>query len=187
MSLDGSTSADGKWAGYSSPVDRQRMDQLRSECDGLLIGSQTLLRDNPNVHVKSNPEKSPVPVSICRSTTLDPALRFFHGPRKPIVFAAAAADANESAEWIVMPPGDITPTRILKVLEDRKIDRLLLEGGPTLARAFLRENLIDRIYLTIVPWVIYEHDTTELIEPKQFRLSSVERMDQEVFLQYDRP
>lgn len=144
------------------------------------------MRDNPNVHVKANPERSPVPISICRSLTLDPALRFFHGPRKPIVFTTSAPDADANAEWIVMQPGEITPVKIMKILADRKMHRLLLEGGPTLARAFLRENLIDRIYLTVVPWVIYEHEATELIEPKKFSLSSVEKLDQEVFLQYDR-
>ncbi|MCE9597679.1 MAG: dihydrofolate reductase family protein [Spirochaetia bacterium] len=186
MSLDGSTSSGGKWSGLSSPRDRQKMDELRAECDGLLIGARTIAVDNPNVNVKASPEKSPVPITICRSTILDPALRFFQGPRKPIVFTSKEPETRSNAEWIVTDSSKLTPVEIVQELSKRKVSRLLLEGGPTLARAFLNANLIDRMYLTIVPWVLFEHNASERIEPRNFKLTSVEQFDQEIFLQYDR-
>lgn len=68
--------------------------------------------------------------------------------------------------------------------------KILLEGGPKLNDLFFREDLIDEIFFTVVPWVFASFGEDRIITTtkphalKKFRLINVERRKDEVFLRY---
>lgn len=180
-SIDGCFSTGGPWTGLTSARDRLRMDELRRDCDALLIGPRTLATDNPNVHVKAEPDKSPLPVTILNSTTLDPGLRFFHGPRRALVFSRGE-NPGFACDWTELK--DTEPRSIAAALAQRGIRRLLLEGGPTLARAFFEARLIDRVFITVIPWML--GGVSASFPDERFRLKSCLRQEEEVFLEYEK-
>ncbi len=182
MTLDGSVKdASGSWK--PSKDDRLRMDEIRAQCDALLIGTGTLIADNPNVFVKHAPEKSPLPVLLLRNTLPDPGLRIFRGVRRPLILSRQNP-GEYPADWLQCDP---EPDQVLRALSARGIERLLLEGGPHLASSFLSADLIDRFFLTIVPRLAASAEREVRIAariPMQFRLESVERRGDDVFLEY---
>jgi 2,5-diamino-6-(ribosylamino)-4(3H)-pyrimidinone 5'-phosphate reductase len=160
------------------------MDELRAECDGLIIGPRTLAIDNPNVIVKAKPEASPVPITICNNTVLLPDLRFFHGPRKALVFSVRPPQTLP-CEWV--QTSDTEVQTILQNLADRGFKRVLLEGGATLASAFFAADRIDRFFLTIVPWALGgSHSSLAAFTARRYALIECRQEDQEVFLEYKR-
>lgn len=73
--------------------------------------------------------------------------------------------------------------------------KVLVEGGPTLLASFLKEDLLDEIFLTIAPKIFgSSKDTLTLVESylfppskiKKFKLISVKKIKDEVFLRYGR-
>lgn len=72
----------------------------------------------------------------------------------------------------------------------KKQKKILLEGGPRINNLFLRENLVDEIYFTLIPWIFGISGEDRIIttqgEPlmKKFRLINIERRDDEVFFRY---
>lgn len=158
------------------------MDELRAQCDGLIIGPHTLLVDNPSVIVKANPESSPVPITICRQTKLPADLRFFQGPRRAIVFCKEPQE-NTDCEWVQSP--DLEVDTILGALAGRGLKRVLLEGGATLAAAFFSADRIDRYFVTIVPWLLGgSHGGSASFAARRYALIECRQEGGEVFLEY---
>src|SRR5580704_10754069 len=81
----------------SNAADFDRVDQVRAESDAIMIGAETLRRDNPRLLVKSPERRAdrelrglppyPLKVTLTASGNLDPELRFWHHGGDKLVYA----------------------------------------------------------------------------------------------------
>lgn len=201
MTLDGKVMRpDGRWYGLSSKADRRRMDVYRAEADALIVGRNSVEKDNPVLRLADG--RSPVPVMICR-TALPPSDRHvFRDAPGTLVFAPPGlVDAAEKArgwEGVEFVPRTIAELSIRSVLEElyrRGYRNVLLEGGPALNHSFFTDDLVDTIHLTLVPFLIGQKDLPAVVDgPAPFPdfagrawdLEKCERIENEVFLTYGR-
>jgi diaminohydroxyphosphoribosylaminopyrimidine deaminase/5-amino-6-(5-phosphoribosylamino)uracil reductase len=127
--LDGrSAAADGTSQWITGPEARADVHVLRSQVDAILVGVGTVLADDPSLTTRPDPGHQPLRVVLDR-----------HG-RTP-------ADAKVHDALIT---GADLP-EVLKDLHDRGVVSVLLEGGPTLAGAFLQAGLVDRVVAYLAP------------------------------------
>ncbi|MFC7616489.1 RibD family protein [Actinokineospora soli] len=91
----------------SSAEDFDRVDQLRAESDAILVGAETVRRDNPRLLV-ANPDRRaarvaagkpahPLGVTVTASGDLDPALALWHQDAERLVYAADGGHPTASA------------------------------------------------------------------------------------------
>ena len=138
----------------STPADWRDVMRLRAWADAILVGAETVRRDDPSLTVRdeafrrerlaANRPADPAKVTLSRSLRLAPASNFFTaGSGARIVFTDnAAASPLETAAEIVRIP-DLSAARILTELEKRGFERLLVEGGPRTLGLFFAEGLVD--------------------------------------------
>ncbi|RBY75501.1 bifunctional diaminohydroxyphosphoribosylaminopyrimidine deaminase/5-amino-6-(5-phosphoribosylamino)uracil reductase RibD [Geodermatophilus sp. TF02-6] len=136
--LDGRVAAaDGSSRWVTGPEARAAVHRLRATCDAVLVGSGTALADDPQLTVRDADgraaERQPLRVVLDRRGRLPGTARALDGAAPGLVSAAA------------------TPRQLLVELFDRDVRRLLLEGGPTLAAAFLRDDLVDEAVVHLAP------------------------------------
>jgi diaminohydroxyphosphoribosylaminopyrimidine deaminase/5-amino-6-(5-phosphoribosylamino)uracil reductase len=136
--LDGRVAAaDGSSRWITGPEARAAVHRLRATCDAVVIGSGTVLADDPQLTVRDaqgrDVERQPLRVVVDRRD------------RVP----ATARVQDDAAPTMVSHAGD--PAALLAELFDRDVRRVLLEGGPTLAAAFLREGLVDEAVIHLAP------------------------------------
>ncbi len=201
MTIDGKTARpDGKWYGLSSRNDKIRMDKYRSEADALLLGKNSLLNDDPAIKIRYQENADdPVPVILIRNGTIPASLRVFQSSQKPIIICADNNYSNlknlASLAEVVSLGTEIRPAEVIELLIRRKLNKILLEGGPTLNSAFFSEDLVNRIYITIVPFIIGMSSLPSIINQssplphfdlKKWELESSEIIENEVFLKYRR-
>ena len=136
----------------STPADWREVMRLRAWADAILVGAETVRRDDPSLTVRdealrrerlaANRPADPAKVTLSRSLRLAPASNFFTaGSGARIVFTDnAAASPLETAAEIVRIP-DLSAARILTELEKRGFERLLVEGGPRTLGLFFAEGL----------------------------------------------
>ncbi|WP_193432172.1 bifunctional diaminohydroxyphosphoribosylaminopyrimidine deaminase/5-amino-6-(5-phosphoribosylamino)uracil reductase RibD [Kribbella sp. ALI-6-A] len=135
--LDGRSAApdrSSKW--ITGTAARADVHRKRAECDAIAVGTQTVLVDDPELTVRDANDQ---PVGR-------QPLRVVVGDR-PI--PATARVRNDRAETLLLPTHD--PAEVLRQLDDHQIRHLWLEGGPTLAAAFLRAGLVDQIVAYVAP------------------------------------
>jgi diaminohydroxyphosphoribosylaminopyrimidine deaminase/5-amino-6-(5-phosphoribosylamino)uracil reductase len=137
--LDGrSAAADGTSRWITSPEARADVHRLRAECDAILVGTGTIRADNPRLTVRDD-HGEPL------ERRFQP-LRAVMGMR-PIPAGAAVID--DAADTIHLATRD--PHAALAMLFRRGRRRVWLEGGPTVAAAFAREGLVDRVVAYLAP------------------------------------
>ena len=106
--------------------------QLRKECDGILVGVETIIRDNPSLNIRRVPsERQPLRIVI------DPNGRI---PQDAKVL-------NDGGETIVLSDDFSNLSALLNRLGDMEIQRLMVEGGPVTIKHFLNAGLVDEFYL----------------------------------------
>ena len=128
-SVDDRSQAAGR---FTSEGCLDAVHQLRKECDAILVGVETIIRDNPSLNIRRVPSKrQPLRVVI------DPNGRI-------------PQDANvltDGEETIVLSDDFSNLPALLNRLGDMEIQRLMVEGGPVTIKHFLNAGLVDEFYL----------------------------------------
>ncbi|MEP6649416.1 MAG: bifunctional diaminohydroxyphosphoribosylaminopyrimidine deaminase/5-amino-6-(5-phosphoribosylamino)uracil reductase RibD [Lapillicoccus sp.] len=138
-SLDGrSAAADGSSQWITGPEARADVHLLRAECDAVLVGTGTALAEDPRLTVRGVPGE---PVQAW-----DQPLRAVMGCRD---LPADARVLDSSAASVTLKTRE--PGVALAVLRERGCRHVWLEGGPTLAAAFVRAGLVDRVVCYVAP------------------------------------
>ena len=136
--LDGRVAAaDGSSRWITGEEARAAVHRLRAGCDAVVVGSGTVLTDDPQLTVRDaegrTVARQPLRVVVDRRNRLPGAVRVLDDAAPTLVSRAP------------------TPAALLAELFDRDVRRVLLEGGPTFAAAFLRDGLVDEAVVHVAP------------------------------------
>lgn len=138
--LDGrSAAADGTSRWVSSRAARLDTHRLRGECDVMLVGSGTVAADDPELTVRDEVDE---PLA-------QQPLRVVMGERD---LPAGRRIFNDRAETLHLRTRD--PRAVLFELWARDRQHVLLEGGPTVAAAFLAAGLVDEVVAYVAPMLL---------------------------------
>ena len=173
QSLDGKLGwtnppADGNW--ISNEQSRADVHRLRKRVQAILTGIDTVLADNPRltVRIAGRPiEHPPVRVVVDSQLRMPWDCNLITVPEAPTIVATTAhtaqtefaqVDKLTSAGVEVMPVPmaddrcDLAET--LTLLGARGLQQVLVEAGPTLITAFLKQKLVDEVRIYIAPLIL---------------------------------
>ena len=146
-SVDDRAEAAGR---FTSEGCLDEVHRLRQRCDAVLVGSETVLRDDPSLTVRRiEHERQPVRV------VLDGRARV---PEEATVLTDGGTTMHLT--------GEVDLERLLQQLGDQEMQRLLIEGGPTTIERFLRAGLVDEVLLV--------HSSVEHATPVPFGLDAAD-------------
>ncbi len=171
MSLDGYLdSATDERLLLSNEADFDRVDEVRSRSDAILVGAATVRKDNPTLLVRSERRRrrrlaaglpsSPLKVTLTAGGDLDPCGRFFtRGDREKLVYCPSSTVKSAGARLqtvatIVDGGPRVRLGDVSEDLFDRGVRRLMVEGGGTVHTQFLTENLVDELHLVVAPFFV---------------------------------
>jgi diaminohydroxyphosphoribosylaminopyrimidine deaminase / 5-amino-6-(5-phosphoribosylamino)uracil reductase len=168
-SLDGRIAiANGESQWITGPPARERAHALRASHDAIMVGTGTVVADDPQLtcRLPGLGHRSPVRVVIDRHLRISPAARIIaDAHRVPTwVLTSRSADPGRRAAFLANGvtlidvnddgEGQVDLAAALGALGERGITRLLVEGGARLAAAFFRARLVDRLVWVHAPLVI---------------------------------
>lgn len=139
LTLDGrAAAADGSSRWITGEAAREEVHGLRTTCDTILVGTGTARADSPSLTAR-RPDGSLHPRQPVRAV-------MGTGAFPPLPTPDGAGEA------ILLPTRD--PSAALEDLFARGLRHVLLEGGPTLAAAFLRAGLVDELIVHLAPTLL---------------------------------
>lgn len=188
----------------SNEEDFDRVDGVRARQDAILVGSNTIRRDNPRLLIKSTNRRAaratrglpedPVKITITTSGDLDPNASFFTtGAADKIVYASSPAALPERLAATVVPTGgEVDLGWLLEDLAGRGIGRLLVEGGGSILSQFLASGLFDELQLAIAPVLVGDDRAPRFIRRDRvagpihdrLQLTEVRRLGEIALLRY---
>ncbi len=157
----------------SGPEDWKEVHRLRATCDAILVGAETLRRDDPSLKIKDpqlrkwreSAAMTPdiIRVTVTRTGNLPLSLRFFEGDARRIVFTDSHSTARFPAETVRLSA--ISARGIVTALEKMGIRRLMVEGGSRTLGMFLSEDAADELRLAVAPFFAGDADAPRLTVP----------------------
>jgi diaminohydroxyphosphoribosylaminopyrimidine deaminase / 5-amino-6-(5-phosphoribosylamino)uracil reductase len=143
--LDGRCAAadrSSRW--ITGPAARADVHRLRAEADAVLVGVGTALADDPQLTARdSATTRQPLRVVLDTEGRTPPGARVRDAAAETLILTAADVKRG--------PDGRLDLTAALHLLYDRGVRSVLLEGGPTLAGAFLAAAIIDKMIGYLAP------------------------------------
>jgi 2,5-diamino-6-(ribosylamino)-4(3H)-pyrimidinone 5'-phosphate reductase len=143
----------------------------RAEYDAIMVGANTIRIDNSFLTVRLVPGKSPLRVIPCSMADL-PLDSNVLGPDAPTAIAVCEAAEKERVEAIrkkgvhiiVAGKTHVELPLLLKILKHKfGVNKLMIEGGPTLNWHMLHDRLVDEIRLIHLPFIVGGSDTPSLV------------------------
>jgi diaminohydroxyphosphoribosylaminopyrimidine deaminase/5-amino-6-(5-phosphoribosylamino)uracil reductase len=165
-SLDGRiATAGGESRWISGPEARRFVHELRNRVDAVLVGSGTVVADDPALTCRLRGGRDPLRVVVDGRLRTSPRARMLRQRSKAATLIAttrdaaparAAALARAGAEVVPVASrrGKIALDALLTELAARGVVSILVEGGGELAAALLRARLVDRLLIVTAPTII---------------------------------
>lgn len=161
MSLDGKIALPSReQTPISCKEDIKRVHRLRNECDAILVGIGTVLTDDPSLLVKEEYVKMKKPKQLLR-IVLDSELRIPQNAKilkdgeTMIVTTTDRINTNINKRGIVKcGNGKVDIKKLMRMLSEKGIKKLLVEGGETVIWEFLNSGLVDELMVYIAPIII---------------------------------
>jgi diaminohydroxyphosphoribosylaminopyrimidine deaminase/5-amino-6-(5-phosphoribosylamino)uracil reductase len=161
MTLDGkiaTTSGHSAW--ITDQLARDSVHQLRSACDAVIVGGNTVRRDNP--HLTSHQAEAPNPLRVVMSRTLDlPSEAYLWQTEEFPTLVLTEVRANPDFQELLRKKGvevvelmSLTPAKVMAYLYDRGFLAVLWECGGTLASRAIAEGSVQKILAFIAPKII---------------------------------
>jgi diaminohydroxyphosphoribosylaminopyrimidine deaminase/5-amino-6-(5-phosphoribosylamino)uracil reductase len=131
---------------------RQYVHTLRSLHQGVLVGAETIRKDNPklNVRLSHYEGNQPLRIVFTKSGKLPEQAQVFQDELKnqTLVYTQSPLSFNFPSSQVIQV---LNLKEAMKDLFDKKLIHLFLEGGSNLASEFLKEGLIERVSLFLNP------------------------------------
>lgn len=174
QSLDGKIATrkgESRW--ISSAPARQLVHELRSQADGVLVGKNTALLDNPMLQGVNGRADKPWRIVIDPDLQISSRARIFQGPQLTFEVISEKkikqiAKRPLKKGRILLPvrlhKGKIDLKALLKALVPLGVHHLLVEGGGEIAWSFLSEGLVDRLIWIVAPKIIGGRDAKTSVE-----------------------
>lgn len=179
MTLDGKISSKTHDSRISCPEDLERVHRIRDGVDGIMVGINTVLVDDPRltVHKIEGGGTNPVRLVVDSRARIPLDARVLNGDAKTIICVSKRASAkkvvkieSKGARVIVCGDKRVDLRCLLGMLYDMGIRRILLEGGGTLNWGMLKEGLVDEVSVAVTPRLVGGKDAVSLVDGAGFDL-----------------
>tara|TARA_B100000214_G_scaffold31767_1_gene20399 strand:- start:242 stop:1333 length:1092 start_codon:yes stop_codon:yes gene_type:complete len=143
--MDANGVVDGEIPGrFTSEESLDAVHRLRRHCDAILVGVNTIIRDNPALNVRRVPigeGKQPLRIVLDRNLRIPDDVDVLTDGGDTILVHTQPTDRG-----VMLPSGTggVDLVALLEHLGDRGIQELLVEGGPIVWKQFIEEGLVDR-------------------------------------------
>ncbi|MDX1373280.1 MAG: 2,5-diamino-6-(ribosylamino)-4(3H)-pyrimidinone 5'-phosphate reductase [Nitrososphaeraceae archaeon] len=202
MTLDGKIATKTGDSKLSSKRDKIRIHKLRAKVDAILVGSNTVKRDNPLLTVRYVRGKNPIRIILDSKASISKNSRILKTCQTVptiIVVSKSASNKNilkleqKQAQILVIGKKHIIIKNLLKELYKKKIKTILVEGGGITNWEFIKQGFVDEIMVTICPYIVGGKNSITLVEGQGFskihkatklKLKNITKFRNEVVLHY---
>ena len=206
--LSAAISIDGKIATrigdskLSSKKDKIRIHKLRSTVDAILVGKNTVHRDDPLLTVRYAKGKNPIRIILDSNGTICVNSKILQtSGNVPTIIAVSKKISKSNLQKLKKFPVEIIMTgensvnikSLMNNLNKRKIKTILVEGGGTVNWQFIQNNLFDEILITIAPFIIGGTNAITFVQGRGFdkitqsprlRLNVIKKLENSLILHY---
>jgi len=204
--ISGAVSIDGKIASrtgksnLSTKKDLIRVHKLRTTVDAILVGKNTVDIDDPRLTIRFSKGNNPIRIILDPRASIHPDSKVVKTARSIPTILVVSEDASAKTEKFTQAGLEvircgrkkINLKRLLRILKNKGINRILVEGGGITNWNFFKERLVDELIITITPHILGGDTAISLVGGMGFdnissyslKLKKLKKVNDEVILYY---
>ncbi len=138
---------------------------LRSKHQGILVGSGTVIVDNPNLGLSTIVGREPIRIILGKKSKMDRSLKIFRNDNFLVI-------ENENLN------------DVMKKCYELGILSILVEGGNKIFSSFIKANIVDRYYFYIAPKILGKDalDFAKIESPVSLKFETVQKLGSDIFI-----
>lgn len=161
MTLDGkiaTTTGHSQW--ITSPTSRKFVHHLRSSCDAIIVGGNTVRRDNPQLTTHGVTNHNPLRIVMTKTLNLPLSCNLWDiNQGKTVIFTSPQQNTHLKSHLLnqgveIVEIENISPSLVMENLYERGLNTILWECGGNLASQAIASGNIQKIYAFIAPKII---------------------------------
>ena len=168
MTLDGKiATTTGHSAWVTSKASRHLVHQVRSTCDAVIIGGNTVRKDNPSLTTHGVTEHNPLRVVMSRSLDLPTDCNLWNDNQaKTVIFTENKDTARQTfgGDTNIITVAALTPKIVMEHLYQKGLSKVLWECGGTLAARAIADGTIQKVMAFIAPKIIGGKDAPSPVD-----------------------
>jgi len=187
-----------KW--ITSSLARDYVQKLRNRYDAILTSAKTVMIDNPSLTARGKGLKNPVRIILDKDLKTDAISKVYNADGVKVFIFHCCDNKKQYPKNVELIKVDKTKENhlnlksILKILFEKRICSVLIEAGGELNGAFLKENLVDKIYQFVAPKILGDttgksfvegFDINDINECYQTKISSVKKFAPDILIETD--
>jgi len=202
ISIDGKIATKTGDSKLSSSSDLNRLHNLRTKVDAIIIGKNTLMCDDPLLTVRYSQGKNPIRIILDSKGGISTKSKILQTSAKVPTIIAVSKKITKSnlkklnnfpVQVIISGEKSVNIKSLLKKLSEKKIKTILVEGGGMVNWEFIKQNIFDELIITISPFVIGGNESVSFVQGNGFdkiskspnlHLKSVKRFKNHLVLNY---
>ena len=153
------------------------LHRIRAECDGIMVGANTVRIDNPNLTVRYVEGKNPVRIIPASTADIPLDSNVLNTKVAPTVVVVSERAPEEKikaieekgAKVIVAGKEKVDFVELFEKLFDMGIKKLMVEGGSKINWELIKNDLVDEIRLIHLPVVVGGNDVPSLMSGEGFK------------------
>lgn len=143
----------------TSHPSRVHLHRLRAVCDAVVVGASTVATDDPRLTVRHADGSNPMRVILDPQSRLAPGYQVFDTTVAETTQVTARDNraVSDAVDHLTVPigsDGSMAPHDVLHALAERGLKRVLIEGGADTVSRFYTAKMLDRLHLTVAPFII---------------------------------
>ncbi|WP_339656247.1 bifunctional diaminohydroxyphosphoribosylaminopyrimidine deaminase/5-amino-6-(5-phosphoribosylamino)uracil reductase RibD [Flavobacterium frigidarium] len=176
-SLDGfiapETKDEQKPVWITNTYSRQLVHKWRSEEQAILVGTKTVLDDNPKLDVRDWSGSNPVRVVIDLNNRIPQSLHVHDGKIKTIFITTTAQTNTEMVAYEKVDLNEDLPNQIATILYRHQLQSVIIEGGQKTIQTFIDANLWDEARVFKGDVVFTSGTAAPTIQGKEFKKHTI--------------
>ena len=204
--LNCAASADGKIAlpnrqkiDLSNEKDFARVHALRSECDAIIVGIDTVIEDNPSLTInqKYSNGKNPLRIILDTNYRTPKNSKILDGNSKTLIAIGDKTIDKKLPNTEIFRCGEkeIDLQKLTRFLKEKGMKKILVEGGETVLWSFLEKKLFDEINIFISSVIIGGKNTPTIAGGNGFinkknllklEIENIKRIDNGILVKYSK-
>ena len=184
-----------KW--ITGPESRARVQQLRRECDAILVGTETVMKDDPSLMPRPQKGRKPLRIIPDRQGRIPLTRKVFTDGHPTLVLLGPDVSlkrkttlSKRGTEWLEVPVarGQLNWKRTLKLLGDQGVQHILCEGGGQLASALLQAGLVQELHWVMAPKLLGQEGRPSvgkgwsLADAPEFEVRTIEKSGDDIWI-----
>ena len=202
MTVDGKIATEDSQLKISGKKDIVRVHQLRKEFDGIMVGINTVIIDNPKLtisKIKADKEDNPARIIVDSSARIPLESKVLNDAAKTILLVSKKAEQSkinklkDKCEIIIVGEEQVNLKEALEKVYEQGIHSILLEGGSTLNFSMFQNKLIDKVSICIGSKILGGKKSKTFVDGDGFnkdncvnlKLEKYYTIDEDIVLEYD--